>query len=265
MTICVLNSGSSGNCIFISSGGTSILIDAGISCLQIRKRLKAIGRSLGEVSAVFLTHDHVDHCVGLPTLCRCNPNLTVYANYETSHAAERTVRKNMKPGETFPWANFETGDSFDVGGLSVETFGIQHDAADPVGYVVSDGATKVGVATDMGIVTEVVRRHLRGCDALIMEVNHDYEMLMQSDRSWWLKQRITGLNGHLSNEQASELLADVCTDCLKVVFPAHVSGDCNTLELATRAVRDTLRSLGRDTDVRISPTYRDAAGEVVEI
>ena len=265
MQICVLNSGSSGNCVFISSNGTSILIDAGISCLQIRRRLAAIGHSQEELAAVFITHDHIDHCLGLPTLSNHNPGLAIYANYETSRAVERTVSKSMKPGQTFPWANFETGDSFDVGGLSIETFGIQHDAADPVGYVVSDGNAKVGVATDMGVVTEVVKRHLRGCDALVMEVNHDLDMLMESDRGWWLKQRISGRNGHLSNEQASELLSSICTDCLKVVFPAHVSGDCNTPELAIGTVRDTLRSLGREDSVRISPTYREAAGEVIEI
>ncbi len=265
MQICVLNSGSSGNCVFISSHGTSILIDAGISSLQIRKRLEAIGHSPAELSAVLVTHEHIDHCLGLPMLCEKNPDLTLYANYETSRGSEDTLRKMLKPDHPLRWANFETGDSFDIGAFSVESFGIQHDTADPVGYVVSDGERRVGSATDLGCVTEVVRRRLAGCDALIIETNHDVDMLMESDRSWVLKQRIVGKNGHLSNEQAAELLAHAYSDRLRVVFPAHVSGDCNTPELAERAVRIALRALGCDNRVRICPTHRDAATPLVEI
>ncbi len=265
MQICVLNSGSSGNCVFISSGGTSILLDAGISYLQIRRRLAAIGRSTEEISAVLVTHEHIDHCLALPMLCEKNPEITLYANYETSRGSEDTLRKAIKPEHPLRWANFETGDSFEIGTLSIESFGIQHDTADPVGYIVSDGVRRLGSATDLGCVTEVVRRRLSGCDALILETNHDVEMLMQSDRSWALKQRILGRNGHLSNEQASELLASVCTERLRVVFPAHVSGDCNTPELAEHAVRTVLRELKREDCVSICPTYRDAASPLVEI
>ena len=265
MQICVLNSGSSGNCVFVSSHGTSILIDAGISYLQIRKRLEAIGHSPAELSAVLVTHEHIDHCLGLPKLCELNPGVTLYANYETSRGTEDTLRKTLKPEFPLRWANFETGDTFDIGALSVESFCLQHDTADPVGYVVSDGERRLGAATDLGCVTEVVRRRLAGCDALIIETNHDVDMLMESDRSWALKQRIVGINGHLSNEQAAELLAHVCTNRLRVVFPAHVSGDCNTPELAERAVRIALRALKCEDRVSVCPTHRDAASPLVEI
>ena len=265
MQICVLNSGSSGNCLFLSSGGTSILVDAGISYLKIRKRLEAIGHAPSELSAVLVTHEHFDHCTGLPMLSAKVPDLTLYANYETSRGVEDAVRADIKPEHPLRWANFETGDSFDVGAFSVETFGIQHDTADPVAYVVSDGKCRVGIATDLGCVTEVVKRHLSGCDALVLETNHDVDMLMESDRSWALKQRIRGRNGHLSNEQAAELLAYVYTDRLRVVFPAHVSGDCNTPELAAGAVRIALRALKCADRVAICPTYRDAVRPPVEL
>ena len=111
----------------------------------------------------------------------------------------------------------------------------------------------------------MVKRHLSGCDALVLETNHDVDMLMESDRSWALKQRIRGRNGHLSNEQAAELLAYVYTDRLRVVFPAHVSGDCNTPELAAGAVRIALRALKCADRVAICPTYRDAASPPVEL
>ena len=265
MQICVLNSGSSGNCLFLSSGGTSILVDAGISFLKIRKRLEAIGHEPSELSAVLVTHEHSDHCTGLPMLCAKVPGLTLYANYETSQGVEDAVRADIKPEHPLRWANFETGDSFEVGAFTVETFGIQHDTADPVAYVVSDGKCRVGIATDLGCVTEVVKRHLSGCDALVLETNHDVDMLMESDRSWALKQRIRGRNGHLSNEQAAELLAYVYTDRLRVVFPAHVSGDCNTPELAAGAVRIALRALKCADRVAICLTYRDAASPPVEL
>ena len=265
MQICVLNSGSSGNCLFLSSGGTSILVDAGITYINIRKRLEAIGHSPAELSAVLVTHEHTDHCIALPMLCQKNPGLTLYANYETSRGVEDVLRKQIKPDCPLRWANFETGDTFEVGAFTVESFGIQHDTADPVAFVISDGSKRIGVATDFGYVTEVVKRHLSGCDALVIETNHDVDMLMESDRSWVLKQRIVGRNGHLSNEQAAELLAYAYSDRLRVVFPAHVSGDCNTPELAQHAVRIALRALKCEDRVRICPTYRDAASPLVEI
>ena len=265
MQICVLNSGSNGNCLFLSSGGTAVLVDAGITYLQIRKRLAAIGPAPSELSAVLVTHEHSDHCVGLPMLCEKNPALTLYANYETFRGVEDALRRQIKPEHPLRWANFETGDTFEVGTFSVETFGIQHDTADPVAYVVSDGKCRIGVATDLGCVTEVVKRHLSGCDALVLETNHDVDMLMESDRSWALKQRIRGRNGHLSNEQAAELLAYAYSDRLRVVFPAHVSGDCNTPDLAVRAVDIALRALKCRERVTICPTHRDGASDLVEL
>ncbi len=265
MQICVLNSGSSGNSLFLSSGQTSILIDAGISFLKIRKRLEAIGHAPSDLAAVLVTHEHSDHCTGLPMLCAKVHDLVVYANYETSRGVEDALRQNIKPDHPLRWTNFETGDSFEVGALTVETFGVQHDTADPVAYVVSDGRSRIGIATDLGCVTEVVKRHLKGCDALVLETNHDVGMLLESDRSWMLKQRIRGRNGHLSNEQAAELLACVYSDRLRVVFPAHVSGDCNTPELAAGAIRIALRALKCENRVAICPTYRDAASPPVEL
>ena len=136
MQICVLNSGSSGNCLFLSSGGTSILVDAGITYVNIRKRLEAIGHSPSEISAVLVTHEHTDHCIALPMLCQKIPDLTLYANYETSRGVEEVLRKQIKPECPLRWANFETGDTFEVGAFTVESFGIQHDTAYHVAFVI---------------------------------------------------------------------------------------------------------------------------------
>lgn len=265
MQICVLNSGSDGNSTFISSGKTSILIDAGICYRSINNRLQEIGHSPSELSAVLVTHEHIDHCSALPMICKKNPQIMFFANYETSQGVEFTLRKKQKSEVELPWMNFETGDAFEIGDLQIQSFSIQHDTSDPVAYVVSDGATRLGIATDLGCVTEVVKRHLAGCDALILETNHDVDMLMQSDRSWSLKQRILGRNGHLSNEQAAELLAYVYTERLRAVFPAHISGECNTLEIAEGAVRIALRALKCQDRVAICPTYRDRASQLLEI
>lgn len=265
MQICVLNSGSNGNCVFISSGSTSVLVDAGISYRQIKTRLESIGHSPEELSAVLITHEHVDHCDGLPMLCEKNPQIQLFANYETSQGVEATVCKKIKPEYPLQWANFETGCSFEIGDMEVQSFTIQHDTRDPVAYVLSCGGKSVGVATDLGIVTEVVKRHLKGCDVLVLETNHDPEMLQDSDRSWLLKQRIAGRSGHLSNQQAAELLACAYTEKLRAVFPAHISGECNTPELAERAVRIALRALDCQDRVAICPTHRDAPSQVFEI
>ena len=256
MELCVLNSGSNGNAIFLAAGGTRILIDAGISLRLLRQRLGLIGLRVEELAAVLVSHEHIDHCRGLPGLSRAHPALQLFANESTAAGVELTARASLET----PWSIFETGADFTVGDLHVQSFSVPHDTGDPVAYVVDDGTHRVGVATDLGTATPVVRRHLRDCDALVIETNHDIDMLKQSGRPWSLVQRILGRQGHLSNEQAAELIEEVMTGRLRAIFPAHLSADCNSPDCAMVALRAMLQRNGC-AGIALMPTYRDRISE----
>lgn len=252
--ICILSSGSSGNCIYVAAGGQRLLIDVGLRLRTLRARLAPLGFDDALIDAVLMTHEHSDHCIGLPALARARPGIRLLANEGTAGGVEHVARN----GFTGTWDIFETGAAFMLGALRVETFSVPHDAGDPVAYVLDDGRHRLGVATDLGVSTPVVASRLRDCDALVLETNHDSEMLRRSGRPWSLIQRIQGRQGHLSNEQAAELLGEVAGPRLKRVFTAHLSDDCNTPELAAHALRTVLQSLQR-SDIEIVPTYRDRA------
>lgn len=258
MEICVLGSGSGGNSIYVASGATRVLIDVGLSVREITARLCSIGRELSDLTAVLFTHDHTDHCSGVAVLCRKH-NVRLLANEGTAEGVERAVKDLNALFDIF-----ETGAYFNIGELTFEPFNVPHDACDPVGFIVSDGQSRLGIATDFGSVTDLVRRRLMNCDALVLEYNHDVELVMQSKRPWSVKQRILGPHGHLCNEVAAELLADVLTPRLKVVFPAHLSEECNTAAMAEHIVRKVLSRAGRD-DVRVEMTHQDRATAIVTL
>ena len=251
-------SGSSGNCLYVAGGGTRLLVDAGLSRRETAARLAAIGVEVGAIDAVLFTHDHDDHCRGAPLLLRRH-RLPFFANEGTSQGVEHVNR-----GFGADWRIFETGSTFGVGGLRVEAFSVPHDASDTVGFAIGDGRVRLGIATDLGSVTALVRHKLAACHALVLEANHDVEMLRQSGRPWSLIQRILGPRGHLSNEQAADLLAGVIGPELRVLVLAHLSAECNTPALAAHAVRAVLRDAGR-ADVRIEIAAADAAGPRLEL
>ena len=256
MEICVLNSGSNGNAIYIGSGATRLMIDAGIGVRILRQRLVGLGFDTGDLTAVLITHEHIDHCRGLPGLSRRHPAIRLYANESTAAGVELVTRS--MPAS--PWHIFETGTAFTVGDLHVQSFAVPHDTGDPAAFVVDDGRHRIGVATDFGVTTPVVVRHLRDCDALVLEANHDVDMLRQSGRPWSLIQRILGRQGHLSNEQAAELLDAVMTDRLRAIFPAHLSEACNTIDNAMFVLRERLQKKGC-AGIALMPTHRDGASE----
>lgn len=244
MKFCVLASGSSGNCLYVESGETRVLIDAGVSRKIIQTRLSEIGVSLDTINALCVTHNHSDHTVGLPVIA-LRHHLPLYATEGTCTGVEVTT------GKKFEWNVFQAGCTFEIGMLTFEAFSVPHDASDPVGFVISDGRCRLGIATDMGEVPEVVAHHLKGCNALIIEFNHDVELVLNSDRSWYLKQRILGRKGHLSNEQACELLKRVAGEQLRTLFLAHLSEECNTPVLAMKCAELTLASCGLSELTRI--------------
>ena len=235
MKFCVLGSGSKGNCTLVESGSTAILIDAGFSGKEIRRRLALINRSPEELTAILVTHEHGDHISGVGVLSR-RCNLPVYANYGTHQASESRVKKLYKRVE------FGTGESFVVNDLEIHPFRISHDTADPVGFVVSDGDSAVAYCTDTGRVTKLIAHHVRKCQALILEANHDPQMLMDGPYPMPLKQRVRSNQGHLANGDAARFLADLVDSSLQHVVLAHLSETNNLPEIALARVQQELQS-----------------------
>jgi phosphoribosyl 1,2-cyclic phosphodiesterase len=257
MKVCVLGSGSSGNCTFVSSAGTSLLVDAGLSGRETLKRLETVGAAAETVAAVCLTHEHDDHCTSLSVLSR-KSGTALYANSGTVEAIEKVGKVSG-----LKWNIFTTGSPFAIGSLRIEPFSVPHDAFDPVGFTISDGCARLGVVTDIGMATGLVRERLKGCHVIVIESNHDEDLLRGADRPWTLKQRILGRQGHLSNRQAGELLVEVASPDLRAVFLAHLSSQCNKPDLAVRTVADILGKAGRSS-VAVKLTFADRASEVVE-
>ncbi len=257
MRVCVLASGSSGNCIYVGAGESHILVDAGISCKEADRRLAEAGIDPEAIQAVCITHEHADHISAIGVMQR-KRNVALYANSATIEAINAVGKlAGLK------WNVFEAGQAFEIGGLTVEPFSVPHDAYDPVGFCMSDGSSRIGIVTDMGMVTGLVREKLRDCGVIIIESNHDSEMLKASGRPWSLKQRIGGRHGHMSNSQACELLGEIASPALKAVYLAHISSDCNERDKAMQRARSALDSRGCST-VSVEVTYASQATGVME-
>jgi phosphoribosyl 1,2-cyclic phosphodiesterase len=246
MQVTVLGSGSAGNCTLVETEATAVLIDAGLSARQVNHRLQQIGRSITDVDAILLTHEHSDHTGALPVLCKAIP-LPVYANRLTAEAVTTSLTGNRQP--RIAWHLFQTGSAFTIGNLQIETFSIPHDAQDPVGFVIRDTDTglALGVLTDLGHATKLAIERVRQTDALILESNHDLKLLQDDTRrSWGTKQRIMSRHGHLSNDDAAAVVRDIASPRFRHVFLAHLSRDCNRPELARKTVADKLRHISAD-------------------
>ena len=247
LRICILASGSSGNAIYVESPETALLIDAGLSARQIKLRLQAIDRHPADLDAICITHEHSDHTAGIRVLHKKYAT-PLYANGETA--------RNSRNTKHLPWNLFSTGSPFSIGDIHLHPFQLPHDAYDPVGFVLTRGTARVGIATDLGMVTTLAREHLRNCNLIILETNHDTDLVRSSSRPWHLKQRILSRQGHLSNETAAELLAEVAGSTLQQVFVAHLSRECNELDRALHVVRTHLASAGLH-HIQVHPTHPD--------
>lgn len=225
----VLASSSKANCVYIGSPKCRVLVDCGLSARETARRLVSVGVNPDTISAVFVTHEHSDHIAGIPIFCDRH-DVLVFANEDT--IAEWGIVKK-KPELNIEM--FYTGQSFNFEDLLIEPFSIMHDAADPVGLRISCGDEHIAVVTDIGQVTNLVRESIRNVDALILESNHDLELLKEAPYPWDLKQRIAGSRGHLSNCSASalvdELDASDPTGRLGFLIAAHISEKANCPEL----------------------------------
>jgi len=223
-----------------------VLIDAGLSARQLEMRLGALGIDPDSIEAIVLTHEHGDHSGGLDVFCR-KRELPVFGTRDTCTVVSEGMKSRV------PWRKFEAGQAFEIGSLVFESFPVPHDAVDPVGYVVRDpdSDTRVGVLSDVGQVTTLIRDRLRAVDTLFVEANYD-ETLLQNDtkRPWSTKQRISSRHGHLSNDQAAELIVSIASERLHRVLLGHLSRDCNAPEVAIRAISGQLAKAGF-TDVSV--------------
>jgi phosphoribosyl 1,2-cyclic phosphodiesterase len=236
--LCVLGSGSSGNSTFLACGDYQILIDAGLSARAITRRLAEIGKSPEDLNAILITHEHSDHCQGVKILAKKH-NITLMANRFTQEAIARSH------GQELNWQLFQTGQAFDLGPLQVFPFSIPHDAFDPVGFRIQVGPDlAIAFVTDLGHATNLVRQRIAGCRLLVLESNHDVNLLHDSPRPWSLKQRILGRQGHLSNHDAAALACEIAHPGLQHLILAHLSQDCNDANLALDTVGATLEAAG---------------------
>lgn len=237
MHYAALASGSKGNCHALSDGDRTLLIDAGLSLLQIRQRLGALGLDPGTVRAVALTHEHSDHVGALGVILR-RTDWAVLATAATRTAVQRSQDLTIPPER---WVELHAGRPCDWAGWRVLPFALPHDAEDPVAFRVEAGATAAAVVTDLGHPTALVADHLRDLDLLVLEANHDVEMLREGTYPPQLKARILSRVGHLSNAAMAELLARVLSPRLRQVVLAHLSESNNHPDLARFAAEEVLR------------------------
>lgn len=243
---CPLASGSKGNCIYLGTNQTKVLIDAGLSAKSIVNKLAEINVDIADIDAILITHEHTDHIQGLKVLAY-KMGIPVLANTETAKGIVNTFSDCPK------FKIFSTGETFEFGDLEIHPFSIQHDTLDPVAFTIKTGGLKLGFCTDLGFVTSLVTNQLKNCDYLYVEANHQVSMVHASSRPMIYKQRVLGRTGHLSNEACGNLLKDVAHPNLKHVHLAHLSSECNTPEVALNVVKEILKSHGLDIDVCTAP------------
>lgn len=260
MKFAVLGSGSAGNSTILECGSTRILIDAGLSAKQLCLRLESLGIAPASLSGILLTHEHGDHIGGLKNFLKKHP-VPVYATAETAHV----VREQDIAGAA--WKTFEAGQAFSINHLAIQSFSIQHDAVDPVGFVVDSRGLRFGMLSDAGFVTSSMIHHLKGLAALFVEANYDDDLLeADTKRPWSIKQRISSRHGHLSNVQVEALLREIAhADLFQVVF-GHLSSDCNCPKKAISRFASCLAELGHTstslhcaTQKEVTPWFEIAA------
>lgn len=228
-----LSSGSKANSTFVEAAGQRILIDCGLSGKKVEERLVENGIDPATITSILVSHEHSDHIHGVPTLSR-RYGMTVFANEATMEFISKPKRKEV----------FKTGEDFSIGDVSITPFSIAHDAVDPVAFVIRAEGFKLSVVTDLGRVTTLVQEHVRGSNAILIESNHDQEMLQGCSYTWELKQRISSTHGHLCNEGAGQLIEDIMHPELFHIVLGHLSENSNTPTLALECMRRYLDRCG---------------------
>lgn len=252
MRICSIASGSSGNCIYVGTEDEGVLIDSGVSAKMVLEGLKTIGVSTSEIKGIFVTHEHSDHVKGLGPLAR-KLNAPIFANEETWLAMESCLGK-LKP-EQIKYIN--SGDEIGIGGMGVGAYTISHDAVNPMGYFFTKGHKKIAVATDLGFISQQVEDGILGAEVVLLESNHDVEMLMVGSYPFFLKKRILSEKGHLSNETAGAFACRLFEKGTKKILLGHLSRENNFPELAYETVKAVLFKqqieAGKHIELQVAP------------
>lgn len=251
--ICVLASSSSGNCTFIRGGRTKLLVDAGLSRKETFARLAAIGEDPETLDAILVTHEHSDHVCGLIPLARKTEKRCI------------PVYMTLLTQPTIDWQDctatvetFQAGSGFTIGDITVESFTIPHDAIDPVGYCLRAEGIKIGLATDLGYMPDSIRWHLRGCNFLVLESNHDLDMLKVGPYPWSVKQRVMGRRGHLSNDLACEYIAESMDSSTATLVLGHLSEQNNHPEIVRLVGSQALQHRGLATRLVVAEPRRQS-------
>jgi phosphoribosyl 1,2-cyclic phosphodiesterase len=245
---CPLASGSKGNTLYVETPGVKFLIDVGIGIRNLESRLKEIGVSLAEIDAILITHEHGDHIHGLGAIYN-KWGIPVYANSETAKGIVSAL------GVIPNFKIFTTGEPFSLGDCEITPFTIQHDTVDPVAFTIQREGIKLGVAADLGFATTLVKKHLRDCDILYVEANHEPSWVQACSRPRVYKERVLSRTGHLSNQSCGEILLDVAHEKLQQVYLAHLSSECNSPEKALEVINGMLEK--QNLALNITIAYQD--------
>lgn len=238
-----INSGSNGNCYYISNGQDAVLIDAGLSCRETETRMKKMGLNLAKVRAIFITHEHNDHIKGAQLLSS-RYNMTAYLNHKTHYSSHLKFKPEL-------YRRIEHGEVIDVNGITVTGFSKRHDAVDPYSFVVSYSGITVGVFTDIGAICDNMKHYMGQCHAAYLESNYDEDMLERGRYPIHLKNRIRGGLGHLSNKEALDFFLAHKPDYMTHLFLSHLSKDNNDPELALQLFRQH----AGDVQVHVASRY----------
>jgi len=254
MRLCSIASGSSGNCIYVGSETTHLLVDVGISGKKTENGLKELGLTGRDIDGILITHEHADHIQGLGVLAR-KYEIPIYATAGTIQAIKECEGIGNVEESLFNEVKEDT--KFTLKDLTVNPMRISHDAAQPVAYRIAYGRKKVAVCTDLGVYNDYTVECLKGMDAILLEANHDINMLQVGPYPYYLKQRILGDRGHLSNENTGRLLCRILHDNLKAILLGHLSKENNLPELAYESVRMEINMDGNpykagDFDIRVA-------------
>ncbi|TJX13150.1 MBL fold metallo-hydrolase [Tissierella creatinini] len=259
---CSLSSGSSGNCQYIETGNTRILIDAGFSGKKIESLLSSIGADPSRLDGILVTHEHLDHSSGVGILSR-RYDIPIYANANTWIGMESIIKvikeKNTKV--------FTTNGNFDIKDIGIHPISVFHDAREPVGYVIYHGKFKLSIITDTGWINDKIRNEIKDSNLYFIESNHDINMLREGSYPLDLKKRIMSSHGHLSNDDAGMIMGDVLSGTGEIVLLGHLSQDNNLPHLAYETVRKGIISQGidADNDISLNLSYRDRSTCVFNI
>lgn len=262
LKFCSIFSGSSGNCLFINSGHTKILVDAGVSCKKVSEGLDSIGESIENIKAILVTHEHSDHIQGIGTISK-KFNIPVYANKETWNAMEKTRSKINSDNIKF----FENDKDFNLNDLSIHPFSTPHDAANSCGFNIHNGNKRLSIATDLGYMDDKLISELYSSSFVFLEANYDPEILKVSKYPYHLKQRISGPNGHLSNTTAGKTINNLLLKKdLKEVMLGHLSKENNFPELAYQTVTNELIENNADlNNISISVANRYSPSKLINL